>query len=258
MSGQLREEDWINPFHGMELHAGFNPNSRGNENGILFLVEYYILKEVLNSLSIHDTYYVLRGIIDNLRAQNPDGTIIPGLYNRGKGESLTIPADRRRTISHDNITAISVMSRYFGLEYHKDIGKYLLKNCMRLDNAYPEKPRWSRIQHPRDCFFWLFNAGGIYKLISYIFFPIFFIANIVTCLSSENGKYSPEAASGKLMMFTRLELGSRYSLLMRFNRFICYNIMKIRYGKSWISKIANIYYVDPEHPIRLVADSLVL
>ena len=40
------DEKYINDFHGLELNAGFEPNIRDNENGILFLVEFYILKYI--------------------------------------------------------------------------------------------------------------------------------------------------------------------------------------------------------------------
>lgn len=249
------EQEYINDYHGLELEPGFQEGTRDNENGVLFLVELYIIKYLKGKLT-HSDIAQFQIVVENTTSFSKDMNKIKGLYDRGAGESLNPDKDQIRGDSHDNITARSAFSRMFeaeGLSYHKDIAKYGLKWHMRFDNAYPEKPRWFQKKkdghwvvpfqhHPRDWFFWLTNGG--YKL-AWIFFPIFFFANIFTCFTPLN------ETSGKWLMFVRLETGSRWSKLMMFNKKICYYIMRKRYGDEWLDRIATVYFWQREDsPIR--------
>lgn len=257
------EEQYINDYHGLELEPGFEAGTRDNENGILFLVEYYILKFMKGELTYSDIAQ-FQIIVENITAHCDEANKIRGLYDRGAGESLRPDKSSIRKISHDNLTAISAFSRMFekeGLAYHKHIAIHGLKWQMRYDNASPKSPRWifkkpngehgtSFQWHPRDWFFWLTNGG--YKF-AWIFFPIFFFANIIACMSP-NGE-----TSGKLLMFVRLETGSRWSKLMMFNKKICYAILRRKYGKDFLDKIATIYFGQREDsPIRILARKIEL
>ena len=253
--------EWISEYHGLELTPIANNNKRFNENGILFLVEYYILKYIKGTLSDIDIAK-FQIIVENITSFSKEGNKIKGLYDRGAGESLSLNKESIRKISHDNITAISAFSRLLedkGLNYHKDIASHGVKNLMRYDNAFPESPRWrykkdnggygtSFAWHPRDWFFWLTNGGCKF---AWIFFPIFFLANLITCSGNET--------SGKLLMFVRLESGSKWSKLMKFNKFICYYILKKKYGKYFIDEISKEYYhQSSENPIRVESKNLEL
>jgi len=249
------EHEYINDYHGLELEPGFEEGTRDNENGILFLVEYYILKYIAGELT-HADIAQFQIIVENLTAYDSEHNKIRGLYDRGAGESLGEDKDKIRKISHDNLTAISAFSKLLekeGLAYHKQIAIHGLKWQFRYDNVYPSKPRWifkkdngrygSACQwHPRDLFFYLTNGG--YK-IGWIFFPFFFFANILSCFT-KNGE-----TSGKLLMFVRLETGSKWSKLMKFNKKICYWILRRKYGEEFIDEIAKIYFWQrTDSPIR--------
>jgi hypothetical protein len=131
---------------------------------------------------------------------------------------------------------------------------------MRYDNVYSESPRLifkkdngkygSSLQfHPRDWFFWLHHQ---YKL-AWLFFPVFFMANVLTCFTPY------EETSGKLLMFMRLECGSRWSKLILLNKKICYFLLRKRYGSDWIDKICSIYFWQrKDSPIRLASKGLEL
>jgi len=209
---------WISNYHGMELEPIAEENNRFNENGVLYFSEYLILKYISNELN-HSDIARFQIIVENLSSFDKHHSKIRGLYDRGAGESLFKNKDSIRKISHDNITAISAVSKLLeseGLRYHKDIAKYGVENLMMYDNGYPDSPRivfkreykesykWdtSFQLHPRDWFFWLTNGG---YAIAWIFFPIFFLANIMACLSSN------EQTSGKWLAFVRLESGSKWS-----------------------------------------------
>lgn len=250
-------DKWISNYHGMELEPIAEENRRYNENGILFYSELLILKYIKGKLT-HSDIAQFQIIVENITAYDKDANKIKGLYDRGAGESLSPKKDSIRLISHDNLTAISALSRLLekeGLSYHKDIAKHGLKWQMRYDNAYPNKPRWTYLKqhngkkgtslqlHPRDWFYWLSNGG--YR-IAWVFFPIFFMANIVTCFTPY------KETSGKWLMFVRLECGSKWSKLMMLNKKICYYILRKKYGKDWLNKIAKIYFWQrDDNPIRI-------
>lgn len=237
--------------------------ARGNENGILFLVEYFMLKYLNNTLTDIDIR-LFKTIVTSLECTDKAGNHIPGLYNRGAGESIEghefyEAPSIRRTISHDNITAIASFSSFFDLNQAKDIAKYALKNFFIFDNCHPDSPKftwfnksrdqrsWAFKPHPRDWFFWLWCAGGMYRLISWIFFPIFLISNIMECCSNYN------VTSGKLLVFTRLGLNYKKSWLLRFNYWICKKILIKAYGENWLKPIVDIYFSSREdHPIRIL------
>jgi len=241
--------NWINYSHGMELEPiDVSWKRRGNENGILYLSVLYLLKYNNGTLKEEDIIE-FSNIIDVLQTWN-GSEIIKGLYDRGAFESkeghefYDKPEDRRK-ISHDNLTAISRISSLFNLEYKKQIATYAIDNWFRFDNQYPNSPKWKNMQfHPRDWFFWLYNGG---YSICWLFFPIFFFANILTC-------YTPnQETSGKQLMFIRLF--KQKNPLLKLNYWICDNILKKRYRTdNWLSKIVDIYYHQREdNPIRVLA-----
>ena len=247
-------QDYINDFHGLELNPGFEKGTRDNENGILFYVHYLLLRFIKGKLSQSDIAQ-FQIIVENITAYDKDAKKVKGLYDRGAGESLQPNKENIRKISHDNITAISAFSHLMegeGLAYHKDIAQYGLKKLMRYDNRYANSPKWifkkpngakdtSFQWHPRDWFFWL---HGSYK-IAWLFFPIFFIANILTCRTPK------EETSGKWLMFVRLEAGSKWSKLMLLNKKICYRMMRKQYGEDFIDQISQIYFwQNSSSPIR--------
>jgi len=226
-----------------------------------FFSEYLILKQIKGTLS-HADVAQFQIIVENITANDGDLNKVKGLYDRGAGESLNGDKAQIRKISHDNITAISAFSRLLedeGLSYHKDIAKHGLSRFMCFDNACPDKPRlifkkpdgkWdtSFQYHPRDWFFWLNSAG--YK-ISWLFFPIFFFANIITCLTPHG------ETSGKWLMFTRLEAGSKWSKLMNLNKKICYWLLKRKYGAEFINEISKIYFWQKsDSPIRTLSKGI--
>ena len=255
------EEKYINYSHGLELIPNNTQNIRGNENGILFLVEYYILKKLLGKLDNTDID-TFKSIVNSIQTYENPTTQIKGLYDRGAGESLNFSKCTIRKISHDNLTAISAMSSLLeecGMSFHKDIATYGLKHQMRYDNVYPDNPRWifeypdgslgtSFQWNPRDWFFWLYRT---YKF-AWILFPIFFFSNIFTCLSDK------QETSGKWLSFVRLESGSKYSKLISLNKKICYWILKKKYGKNFLSEMAKVYFwQDENHPIRQATKDII-
>lgn len=176
----INEGLWINPFHGLELEPGIiKPNWRGNENGILFLVEYYFLKHLKGELTQQDID-TFRAITERLQAYDLNQKQIPGLYDRGARESITIPPEQRRTISRDNLLAIGSFSYLCDLKYADDIYKHGMKNLWRFDNCYPEKPRWARFMWNIPDIFAMcyYSKKPLAKLIGILGLPLIYGSNI--------------------------------------------------------------------------------
>ena len=251
----MNNREWISLYHGMELEPIADDSKRFNENGVLFLCQLLLIKSVVEGIT-EEEKEITNNIILNLRThQGPDRLM--GLFDRGKDESKDIPKDKLRTISNDNITAIVSISNLLGFSYSRAIAKHGIKNKMIYDNVFPESPRLlyktntgqykSRLQHPRDWHYWLYN--GKIKVLGTIFYPIFAISNIITCCTPK------EETSGKLLMFTRLFNRKEWHYKILWN--ICSKILIKKYGKNWLSAITAIYYHQREdNPIRVLAAEL--
>src|ERR1051325_1950291 len=96
---------WVDDSHGLSLNEGPHPH-RDNENGVLFYLEYILLKEAQGQ-DISDDVAEFKHIVENIRTYDGDSTRLLGLYDRGAGESLNPDKDSIRMISHDNLTAIA-------------------------------------------------------------------------------------------------------------------------------------------------------
>lgn len=248
----INESRWINPTHGMELHPDINTGNRQNENGILFLAEYEFLKYELSQMFGSDVS-IFNAIAKNLRTYKPNGVDrYEGLFDRGSGESLTIPKEEMRTISHDNITAIVAFSAMFHLGYHEAVFKHGKRNFWRFDNVYPEAPRWSRIMHPRDIIHWSRLGGGVIgKSLAWSFMWLFYVSQIWSALdkSDKNGNIN---TSGPLLIFVRLFPLRRKSIVARGVWWLCQKIRKF-YHKREYDFMFEYYFNDEQHPNRLLA-----
>lgn len=155
---------------------------RFNENGILLLAVYFFLKEESGERLTPEDKALFNEIVRNLRTHKADGTRFLGLYDRGSAESVNVPEDKRRTISHDNISSIAAFSHCYDLPYHMCIYQHGVDNKWRFDNIYPDKPRISRTMHPRDIIYWSRLGGGkIGKSIAWCFMWVFYLSQIYSC-----------------------------------------------------------------------------
>lgn len=272
----LQLHRWLNYTHGLELYPDINRGHRQNENGILFFVEMCLLKKQLNILTEQDRKDFIK-IVDNLQVKG-----MPGLFDRGQGESdpdspYYESPEKRRIISHDNLTAISVGSKLFKTHHAKDIAKHMLKYLGRFDNKHPYKQKVNEgfMFHPRDWFMYLYNAGGFYKLLSWVFFPIFVLAALESISSKETcrpdilrclvlffkNKFKwPKRrcfvnTSGPWLWFVRLSLAD--SLPLKLVRKLVFWGYKRQFGDKWINEIAKIYFgQSADNPIRILAEKI--
>lgn len=260
---------YITDYHGMELLPVAEPTKRHNENGILHLVKFYVLKKIHGTLTQADMAQ-FQIIVENITTFDSNGNKIKGLYDRGMGESKSVDKDRIRLISHDNLKAISCFSRLLepeDMSYHKDIANYGLNNQMRFDNAYPNKPRWifkklhdntystSFQWHPRDWFIFLYNGGKLkwWNPLTWLLGLIFVFSSIASSLSPNN------ETSGKLLLFMVLECAPHNSIFFKSVKKICYVILRKKYGKNWLYEVMKIYHhQDDKHPLLVLSKNLEL
>jgi hypothetical protein len=233
-------DQWFNPTHGLELEPDINFGSRNNENGILFYCVYIILLKERRELSV-DEINRLVFLLEDLESYDKNGNRIRGLYDRGARESLTIPYDKRRTISHDNITAISSLSP----DHAKDIYKYGLKHFFIYNNC---KPRLRAPMNPSNWSIWSYNGGS--KFFWMLFAWIYVINMLISC------NKSPKETSSKQLYFVELYNVKESNLFWK----LCWKYYKRKmtkqYGEFWLHEIAKIYYQHPEHPNRILSEGM--
>jgi hypothetical protein len=274
MNYQEAEEKYISKFHGMELYPLASDDKRGNENGILFLATYYMLKKENNEL-IQSDIFTFNEIVRNLRTNNPVGGHYQGLFDRGMNESLQEDKTKIRTISHDNLSAIVAFSHAFNLPYHRYACLHGSENQWRFDNAYPESPRWSRMSHIRDIIYWSRLGGGkLSKSVSWCFMWFFYLTQILTCQKKTHvrpslfhrlrtllapSKYPDSgyrvkdyATSGKQLAFVRLYPLRKTSKVARVVWWLCTKIVG-SHKKGGFAYVFEYYYKNEDHPIRALA-----
>jgi hypothetical protein len=284
MNYQVIESKYISKYHGMESLPRADHGKRFNENGVVLLAVYMCMKKELTGLTEADKTLVIQ-VINNLRTYGKDGQQYKGLFDRGAKESLLLDSEELRTISHDNITAIAVLSELFGLQFSKHIYEHGSIWKWRFDNAYPEKPRWSRIMHFRDIIYWTRLGGsGISKAVAFLTMPIFYLTQILACSEVDHirpskfqkfrawlmpSKFPLDGHSvqdystgGKQMAFIRLYPLRKKSFIARMVWKLCTKIVE-SHGRGGMPYVFKHYYANPRfsdnnpyHPIIEMAYKL--
>lgn len=245
------DTNWIDTRHGMSLHPGPWPH-RDNENGVLFYLEYIMIKEAAG-LPIDEDVAAFKLILEEIRTYDKNNARILGLFDRGPMESQNPDKDAIRTISHDNMTAISAFS------YRYDDGKeagYIVNRgfpLCRWDNAYPESPRIKTTQWPTDWCFWAMCTKN--KALQLVFLPLFpFFA--LRCFLSNLSK--PDSTSGKLLNFVRFFAMKDSNLVMKLMWKGYSAMMRRQYGDNWVNALMSIYFQNTAHPNRSLSAGLQL
>lgn len=270
-------EKYYNPLHGLELNPRPKMNfteddGRDNENGILFLVEYFFLNRIRidNGNPSGDCYYTYTELdwsID-IVIRNISVPGYPGLYHRSYGKLKYHEVTGEIVdISHDNITAIACYSK----EEREKIIAHGKKYQWRFDNAQPENPRWTRILHPRDIIFLSYLTR---KWWAYMFLPFLTVMASWSCATRYairptfyqkiwnllfktglSAPYKDISTSGKCLWFCRL-YATRERYWSRITWKICEWVMVKRTGMTFIDAV-RLYFVqrgDSGHPIIKLCD----
>ena len=229
-------EKYLNYDHGLELVEGNTESHRGNENGILYLAEYFILKQLSGqNLDARDKE-IFELIMDGLEVEK-------GLYDRGASDKLR--ESPKRSISHDNISAIASISKMLGTSHASEIASYGLKHFGIYNN---NKKGFSLPMNPGNYSIWLALANKS-TILQILFLP-FFLINFIITMSKEK-----QNTSSKLLYLVELfplkeiqPYGLLYSLYLA--------RLKKQYGEKYLQEIFSIYFKDENHPNNVLARSL--
>ena len=228
-------DKWYNPVHGMELEPSINMGARGNENGVVFWATYIFLANLLNKIpSLEIERERFRLLVSDLRHKG-----IKGLYNRGAGED-NIPTDKKRTISHDNISAISSLGVILDCpEICKEIWEYGKKHFFVFNNT---GKKFMLPMNPANYAVWGFNAGSkFWWLTSWLY-----VINLLITLSKPK-----QDTSSKLLHFIKIapiaHKNKFWSALM--------HIWNARINQQYgsLEALTTIYYKNPNHPNNVLA-----
>jgi hypothetical protein len=228
-------EKYYNPVHGLELLPDINTGNRQNENGILFLVEYLLMT---NPITPEDEDK-FKEVVKNIEIE-------PGLYDRGSLDTQIAAASgiHKRTISHDNISAIAAGSYYLGTHHASDIAIYGLKNCFSYNNL---KKGLRAPMNPGNWSIWL-ALGKVAPLLQVLFFPFYLINFLITTNKAK------EQTSGKLLYFVELYPLRKHVAWGMMYKMLIYKLKKM-YGDKPLVELTKIYFKDEQHPVRLVSES---
>ena len=227
---------WVNLSHGMELEPDINTGHRGNENGILYLAEYIMCLHKSADLNTQDKL-VFETIVYNLRYEDN------GVYNRGEGESKPwhkyyVPAESRRTISQDNITAIACGTYLLGNKNEAiQIAKHGIANFFVYNNI---KPLRRFPLNPGNISTWL--ALGGFEKSALVFLPFYIINFIITMCKPANN-----TSSKKLYMLELYTLRNVFGF-KTLGKILDWRLRK-QYGENYVNSIYSIYY-PAGHPLR--------
>jgi hypothetical protein len=227
-------EEYLNYDHGLELTKGNTSGHRGNENGILFLAEYFVLKQISGENLTEEDKQIFTTIMSGLQVK-------AGLYDRGKSDK-----DRenpKRTISHDNISAISSCSVMFNTNHAKDIAVYGLKHFF----VYNNNLNGFRLpMNPANYSIWLAN-GKICSLLEIIFLPFFLINFIITMSKAK------ETTSSKLLYLVELFPHREGKIHWKLSYKLYTVLLKRQYGENYLQELFSTYFKDTEHPNNILA-----
>lgn len=227
---------YLNLDHGLELHEGNTSSHRGNENGILYLAEYFILKQLSGQSLNEKDKEIFEFIMDGLEVEK-------GLYDRGASDKLR--ESPKRSISHDNLSAISAISKMLGTSHASEIASYGLKHFGIYNN---NQKGFSLPMNPANYSIWLALANKS-AILQILFLP-FFLINFIISLSKEK-----QNTSSKLLYLVELfplreiqPYGFLYSIYVA--------RMKKQYGEKYLKELFGIYFKDENHPNNVLARSL--
>lgn len=249
---------WHNPSCGFELHPDVNvgpPNT--SENGILFHAIFLMVLDMLHVPFVDKSFTDDQFFSDVLRLE----TLQSGVFDRGAGDSALIDYKIRNENSHDNYLGICCGLYFSNHSYRsahvrEEIASHGLKNFFIYNNV---KPRISLPMNPGNWSVFLATSEKHNTLV-YLFLPFFIINFIITnfirsWVESFLGK--PQSTSGKqlyLLMLYTLRKHPAFKLLYK----IYVKRMQKVFGDDFINEIFKIYYLNPNHPIRLYAANIKL
>lgn len=198
-----------------------SPEAEITDNGILFLAEWYVLQEPVYPYTV---YHRDRSKINQVIKK----------HMTTMGEFCQNPENRDDPASHDNLTAIMVLSKKCDLCWHKNI------------------KIWGVVWHPRDIIFYSLLRGRWYDRWAYCFRWLLGCIQLVSCLRKykkrDHGTFI--ATDSKLLYFVRKSVVSTWA------DSLCDRALKKHFGQEFWYQIFKTYFQDENHPNRILSEKL--
>lgn len=202
-----------------EIYGLVTDNDPKTENGQLFLAEYVFLNSYMYGEDRTDKFLFV--------SQLKNSKVEDGLYHRN-------PLLTTRTLSHDNMSGILALSKYYNTQHRKEIWSYLLKHFGTYDNTKGRSPQFSKYLpfNPGNFFIWGLCADS---LLAYLFLPLFVINMLITCSKPK------ENTSGKILLWVELFPLQNNLICRLLNKYFEYKMKKM-YGEDFVAKLLTIYH----------------
>jgi len=200
-----------------EKYGLVTDNDPVTENGQLFLAHYLLSPNIDPT----DKLVVFLRQLQNSKVET-------GLYHRNP--DLT----DRRIMSHDNMSGIMAVSKYYETQHRFDIWNYLVRHLGTYDNSQGKSKQLSRFLpfNPANFFVWGLCAES---RLAYLFLPFYAPSLMLACNRPK------EDTSGKILAWIEL------SVLQ--DNFICRKLfsyyekkMKKQYGEDYMKELVTIYH----------------
>lgn len=237
-------DSYFNITHGLELTPDINIGERGNENGIVYLASYLMMRDMVAG---KDQIFMKSrfNVIYHNCLKEKNGNKIHGLLNRGRDES-DFPPNEIRGISHDNISAFTSIDRLInacpngkGL-ISRQIYKYGLKNLFVYNNR---GVKFDLPMNPGNYALWAYNGGS--KVLWLLTLP-FLLINLIITLNKPYGN-----TSGKILGLIELYPNRNDFIWNHIWKYYEKKMVK-QYGDRYLEKLMGIYFL-PLHPNNLIA-----
>jgi hypothetical protein len=196
-----------------------------SENGQLFLVEYLFL---INDLYPDDPDLEQVSLSNVMKEQLYASKVESGLYHRN-------PVLVNKTMSHDNLLAITSFSKVYGTFHAEEIWSYLVRHFGVYDNTKGRSKEFEKILP--------FNPGNYFifglcadSLLAYLFLPIFTINLIISCNQSK------EKVSGKLLDYVSFFPHRNRNFILKALYAYYVKKMTAMYGQDYMKEIITIYH----------------
>lgn len=180
-----------------------------------------------------------------------------GFFNHSDLKRVKIFLDKLHitTDSHDNLTGVLSLIRVFKDHIDKEVYERTRKYLVQMLNA--------RIRHPRDYIFFYFNSPFIMLLIYLISVPIGIFIDVarfgITFVMSVtkykwrdtdgDGVKDPILKTDGIKLYYLRRATQRKTLTGFLNKIINW-ILVLRFGKDHEKKVMDIFFKDPNHPLR--------
>lgn len=241
---EYTKELYLNLSHGLELTPDINNGYRGNENGIVYLASYLMMKHITFVNAVPNISFGNQFDFPEIAmncTQRTDGKLVYGLFNRGANESDIDPSIKR-SISKDNISAFSSIAQLFNQKFiSRSIYDYGLKHAFIYNNR---GVKFDLPMNPGNYALWAYNGQS--ELFWLLMLPFYLINILISCNKSMNN------TSSKILYF--IELYPNRDKFIWKSLWKWYKVkMEKQYGKKWLKSLMSIYFL-PEHPNVLIAD----